>query len=123
MLSYQSLCVFSGILHAVLGQLSDGKSNSPSNPNQNYANNAYGSAQGSSIVGDGSPNHIMCYTCHFHVQKGHAQGMENCRDPFLKSGIPEVACHGPCGVSILWISLLLYLIRIYVCTKAIDFMY
>lgn len=41
--------------------------------------------------------HIMCYTCHFHVQKGHSQGMENCRDPFLKSGIPEVPCQGPCG--------------------------
>ena len=107
MLSYQCLSVFSGILHAVLGQLSNGKSNSPSNPNQNYANNAHGSAEGSGVVVNVSPNHIMCYTCHVHVQKGHAQGMENFRDPFLKCGIPEVACHGPCGGSALWISLLL----------------
>ena len=47
-------------------------------------------------VEDSAP--LQCYSCHFHIQYAHAQGMKGCDDPFDGAKIPEVTCDGPCGV-------------------------
>ena len=45
------------------------------------------------------PEEYQCYSCTFHVRQGTAAGLDNCRDPFVKVGIPKVPCKGHCAVS------------------------
>lgn len=40
----------------------------------------------------------LCYTCHFERKLTDYQGTLDCDDPFRRSGIPQVACQGSCGV-------------------------
>jgi len=39
----------------------------------------------------------QCYSCTYHVRQGTAAGQDNCRDPFVKSGISLMPCKGPCA--------------------------
>lgn len=39
----------------------------------------------------------QCYSCTYHVRQGTAAGQDNCRDPFVKSGINLMPCKGPCA--------------------------
>lgn len=47
---------------------------------------------------DGVPV-TLCYVCHFERRQQDFQGTQDCDDPFHRSGIPQVACQGACGVS------------------------
>lgn len=67
---------------------------------QNYVN--YGFDYGGGISYDYSDvktDPLQCFSCHYHIQYGHAVGMKECNDPFNKTVIPDVTCEGPCGVS------------------------
>ena len=50
-------------------------------------------------VYDDAKEQLFCYSCSYHVRKGNVAGHENCRDPFIKTDIPEVPCSGTCAVS------------------------
>ena len=46
---------------------------------------------------------VTCYTCHYSVTLQHEQGMINCHEPFNRTGIPQIQCHGSCAVTKTWL--------------------
>ena len=59
---------------------------------------SYDYGQGSDYYEE-SVKEIECYSCTYHVRQGTAAGQDNCRDPFVQSGIVVQKCRGPCMVS------------------------
>ncbi len=49
------------------------------------------------FYGSGGGSEQNCYSCTYHVRKGHTSGLENCADPFNEQGIPLVPCRGSCA--------------------------
>ncbi len=58
----------------------------------------YNDGDGGSEYGTGG-DYVQCFNCVYLVQQGQASGMEDCNDPFDRTGIPVVTCAGSCAVS------------------------
>jgi len=40
---------------------------------------------------------FMCYSCTYTLFNGLSAGLQQCQDPFVPYGVPEVACSGECA--------------------------
>lgn len=81
-----------------LGQdTNDNQKKQPNKMDNNYNN--YNYQYDSESYDYGKPKEYQCYSCTYHVRQGSAAGLDNCRDPFVETGIPMVPCIGHCAVS------------------------